>query len=310
MAGFLFTIQKPISTDAHFLKKCKTSMKKLALLFLLFILAIVGAFVWFLKNVDPVSNQIGYIDFSVSSGSNATQIGSNLYKAGLIKNPLAFKIYVQFSGVSGGIQAGEYRLSPSFNLFQIVSQLSKSPLEVKVTIPEGFDRKEIAAKFAKSLDRDQAFIDKFLVDSLKDEGYLFPDTYLVGNNATPGAIIAKMKANFDFRTADMSLTRDQVILASIIEKETKSVEERPIVAGILTNRLKVGMALQVDVAPDTYKERGLPIGPIANPGLISLKAAVSPAKTDFWYYLHDPTGLIHYAKTLDEQNVNIKKYLQ
>jgi UPF0755 protein len=285
-------------------------MKKLALLPFLFIIALVVALVWFFINVQPVVSQISYTDFSVPVGSSASQIGLSLYKAGLIKNPTIFKIYVQFSGVSDSIQAGDYRLSPSFNLFQIVSQLSKSPLEVKVTIPEGLTDSEIAAKFAKSLDQNQAFINKFLTDSEGDEGYLFPDTYLVANNATPGAIIAKMKTNFDIRTSGMNLTRDQVILASIIEKETKSVEERPIVAGILINRLNAGMALQVDIAPITYKESGLPPAPIANPGIISLTAAANPAKTDYWYYLHDSTGQIHYAKTLAEQNVNIKKYLQ
>lgn len=285
-------------------------MKKLALFPLFLVIALVGALVWFFVNVQPISSKINYVDFSVPVGSSAAQIGSGLYKKGLIKNSTVFKIYVQFSGVSDSIQAGDYRLSPSFNLFQIVSQLSKHPLDVKVTIPEGFDRSEIAAKFAKSLDQNQAFIDQFMKDSIMDEGYLFPDTYLVVNNATPGAIIAKMKSNFDIRTEGMNLTRNQVILASILEKETKSVEERPIVAGILMNRLKAGMALQVDAAPITYKEPGLPSAPIANPGLVSLTAAANPAKTDYWYYLHDSTGQIHYAKTLSEQNANIKKYLQ
>jgi UPF0755 protein len=285
-------------------------MKKLALLPFLLTLALVAGIVWFFVNVQPVSSKVSYVDFPVPVGSSATQIGSSLYKSGLVKNPTAFKIYVQFSGVSGSIQAGNYRLSPSFNLFQIVSQLGKSPLEIKVTIPEGLTDNEIATKFAKSLDQNQTFIDKFLTEAQKDEGYLFPDTYLVANNATPGAILTKMKANFDVRTTGMNLTRDQVILASIIERETKGIEERPIVAGILTNRLNAGMALQVDIAPITYKEVGLPDDPIANPGLISLQAAANPIKTDYWYYLHDPTGAIHYAKTLSEQNANIKKYLQ
>jgi UPF0755 protein len=229
--------------------------------------------------------------------------------AGLIKNATAFKIYVKFSRVSGSIQAGDYRLSPNLNLFQTVSVLVKNPEEVKVTIPEGFTNSEIATKFAKSLDQDQAFINKFLQGSQSDSGYLFPDTYSVEVNATPEAVIAKMRANFDVRTSGMNLTRNQVILASIIEKETKSVEERPIVAGILMNRLNAGMPLQVDVAPDTYKVLGLPPAPIANPGLISLRAAANPANTDYWYYLHDSSGQIHYAKTLEEQNANIKEYL-
>jgi len=276
----------------------------------LFIILIVVVLAWFLMDVRPVASQVNYVNFSVAPGSSATQIGLNLQKSGLIKNATVFKVYVQFSGVSDSIQAGEYRLSPSFNLFQIVDQLAQNPLEVKVTIPEGFDRSEIAARFAKSLDQNQTFINKFMSDSEGDEGYLFPDTYSVSNNATPGAIITKMKANFSVRTAGMKLTHDQVILASIIEKETKSVEERPIVAGILMNRLNSGMALQVDVAPNTYKERGLPASPIANPGLVSLKAAVNPAKTDYWYYLHDSSGQIHYAKTLDGQNANIDTFLK
>jgi UPF0755 protein len=285
-------------------------MKKLALLPFLFIILLAAGLLWFLMNVQPVASQINYVNFSVASGSSATQIGLNLQKSGLIKNATVFKVYVQFSGVSDSIQAGEYRLSPSFNLFQIVDQLAKNPLEVRVTIPEGFDRKEIAARFAKSLDQNQVFISKFLSDSEGDEGYLFPDTYSVANNATPGAIIAKMKANFNSRTAGMKITYKEVVLASIIERETKSVEERPIVAGILMNRLNSGMALQVDIAPITYKEKGLPASPIANPGLVSLKAAVSPANTDFWYYLHDPSGQIHYAKTLEGQNANIETYLK
>ena len=285
-------------------------MKKFALLPFIFILALVSVFIWFFVNVQSISSQISYVDFNVPVGSNATQIGTNLMKSDLIKNATAFKIYVQLTGVSSSIQAGNYRLSPSFNLFQIVSVLSKSPVEVKVTIPEGFTNSEIAAKFAKSLNQNQVFINKFLSKSKGDEGYLFPDTYSVDENATPGAIIAKMKANFDTRTAGKNYTRNQVILASIIEKETKSVEERPIVAGILMNRLNSGMPLQVDVAPETYKTAGLPVAPIANPGLVSLEAAANPANTDYWYYLHDSSGQIHYAKTLEEQDANIKEYLK
>lgn len=285
-------------------------MQKLALLPFLFILALAAVVIWVYVNTTPISSQTSYVDFTVPAGTGASQIGLNLKNAGLIKNAQVFRYYVQFSGISSNIQAGDYRLSPNFSLFQIVDILSKSPLEVRVTIPEGFTRAEVAAKFAKSLDQGQSFVDQFLLNSRGDEGYLFPDTYLVANNATPGAVIAKMKLNFDSRTAGMNFTKNQVILASIIEKETKSIEERPIVAGILMNRLNAGMALQVDVAPETYKKTGLPTAPIANPGLISLEAAANPVKTDYWYYLHDATATIHYAKTLDEQNSNIKTYLK
>ena len=286
-------------------------MKKL-ILFLpfLFFLFLALVTIWIFRDSQPVDPSGEYVSFSIKSGSSAMQIGFDLKQKALIRNSTLFKMYIQFSGLSSSIQAGDYRLSPSLNLFQIVDQLAKKPLEIKVTIPEGFNREEIATKFAKSLGQNQSFIDQFLVESEDYEGYLFPDTYLISNTATPEAVIAKMRMNFDLRVDSLNPTREQIILASIIEKETKSVEERPIVAGILNNRLKVGMPLQVDVAPITYKEKGLPDAPIANPGLVSIKAAVNPSETDFWYYLHDPSGKIHYARTLEEQNRNINEFLR
>ncbi len=280
---------------------------------------------------------------------DASQIGNSLFKNGLIKNPTVFKVYVQFSGIAGRIQAGDYRLSPGFNLFQVASVLSKAPLEVKVTIPEGFRREEVAVKFAKSLDQGSSFTAEFLDETGQDEGYLFPDTYLVSGNATPGAIINKMKSNFNTKVDSLKpensgLSESElIILASIIERETKTDEERPVVAGILLNRLDKGWPLQVDstvqyaVATarcksfltsctwwqppgsadleikspfNTYKNAGLPPSPIANPGLSSIKAAYNPEKTDYFFYLHDSQGQIHYAHTLEEQDANIKKYLQ
>lgn len=285
-------------------------MKKLALLFLFLIVVISIPLFWVFINILPASSAINKITFNIPKGSGASQIGQSLFEKGIIKNPIIFKVYVQYSGISSNIQAGDYSLSPSYNLFQIVDILSKTPLSTKVTIPEGFTHQEIAEKFAKSLNRDKSFVNEFLTLSKNDEGYLFPDTYLVPNNISPKVIIEKMKAEFESKTQKLKPTRDQVILASIIERETKGIEERPVVAGILTNRLNAGMALQVDIAPITYKEVGLPTAPIANPGLVSIEAAVRPSRTDYWYYLHDPSGTIHYAKTLDEQNININKYLR
>jgi UPF0755 protein len=133
-----------------------------------------------------------------------------------------------------------------------------------------------------------------------------------------------------------------VTLASIIERETKKDEERGVVAGILLNRLEIGMGLQADATVqyaiatincqgvttdcdwwpqlskenltvnspfNTYRFRGLPPAPIANPGMSSLKAAINPQATDYLYYLHDPEGIIHYAVTLAEHNENVRKYL-
>ncbi len=286
------------------------SMKKFAITFLLLLLMLGGFAYWIVVNTYPVSKTEDFTSFTVIPGSNATQIGTNLFKAGLIKNPTVFKLYMQFSGSSFNIQAGSYKLSPSLNLFQTVGILSNAPVSIKVTIPEGFDNSEIAARFTKSLNKNEAFKSEFLNLSKSDQGYLFPDTYSFEESASPAAIIAKMKANFETRTKGLNITRERVTLASVIEKETKGLEERPIVAGILLNRLNANMPLQVDVAPETYQRPGLPDNPIANPGLASIKAAVNPAKTNYWYYIHDSSGTIHYAKTLDEQNENINKYLR
>ena len=130
-------------------------MKKFALIPFLFVFAVVAILIWFFINTGAVSTQTTYVNFDVLTGDSAVQIGRNLQSAGLIKNSTAFKFYAQFSGLSNRIQAGDYRLSPSFNLFQIVDTLAKAPVEVRVTIPEGLRREEIADRFAKNLDQNQ-----------------------------------------------------------------------------------------------------------------------------------------------------------
>lgn len=176
-----------------------------------------------------------------------------------------------------------------------------------------------------------------------NEGYLFPDTYLIPKDATVEMIIKQMRDNFDQKYAEINvpnfkLTKPQiVILASLIEREAITDEERPIIAGILMNRLNAGIALQVDatiqyakgqnpitkkwwepvvldeyksVVSDynTYLHAGLPSGPICNPGIKSLSAAANPANTNYLYYLHDKNRIIRYATTLQEHEMNIQKY--
>lgn len=296
--------------DGWRLYTCFTEkMKKLVLIPLVLTIAVVAFVIWIFINVQPVNYIKLIYKFNVPKGATVTQIGNSLYEQKLIRNVFVFKTYIQLSGLSNSIQFGDYQLSPSMDMFRIVKVLTNPAPLLKVTIPEGFTYSEIAAKFAKGLNKDKAFENEFIKNAKDDEGYLFPDTYLVGGDATPGAIIKEMKAEFEKKTGNLKPTRDQVILASIIERETKGEEERPIVSGILMNRLKIGMALQVDVAPVTYQKTGLPDAPIANPGLVSIKAAINPEITEYLYYLHDPTGQIHYARSLEAHNANIKKYL-
>jgi UPF0755 protein len=173
------------------------------------------------------------------------------------------------------------------------------------------------------------------------EGFLFPDTYEFSPSATPEDIVRKMLANFNRKlTPDLreAIKREGktifeiVTMASLIEKEVRSQKDKKLVSGILWKRLKYGIPLQVDAtityitgkktteilydelsidSPyNTYKYRGLPIGPISNPGLESIKAAVYPQESDYWYYLSAPDGTTLFSKTLKEHNLKRKKYLR
>ena len=183
---------------------------------------------------------------------------------------------------------------------------------------------------------------------MRSEGYMFPDTYLIPRDATASAIAQMFLDNFNAKVTPQmkadalktGLTFNQTItLASIVEREGRTNADRPMIAGILLNRLKLSMPLQVDAtlqyaigyqpfekswwkseisADDknvdspynTYTNTGLPPGPISNPGLDSIKAAIYPTASDYLYYLHDKAGDVHYAKTIEEHDANIQKYLQ
>jgi len=322
-------------------------MKKFLLLVFLLVLIFVGGIFWFYKNSKPVNTTEKFTYFIVAKGASASQIGSKLEKAGLIKSALAFKIYLQFTGKANTLQTGEFRLTPSYSLFQTLEALFKGPVELWVTIPEGLRREEVAQKFATTLNKDGSFVADFLEESKGEEGYLFPETYLFPRDAEAVNIVKKMKNTFDEKVKGLKNNsglsfEEAMVLASLIERETKTGDERSIVSGILINRLNAAWPLQTDASVqyavastkysvqstkfdwwpiltladlsikspyNTYKNQGLPPTPIASPGLSAIKAALEPTESEYWYYIHDAKGQIHYAKTLSEHNANISKYL-
>lgn len=310
-------------------------MKKIFLtVCILGVLVLAGFLYWFYGSAQAVSRDNNLQNFVIEKGMSATLIGQNLQKEGLIKSPIALKIYLKISGLSSSLQKGEFRLSPNMNLFQIVDALQKSPIETWTTIPEGLRHEEIAMRFAQSLNKNQEFIDEFITISKGKEGYLFPDTYLFPKEVSAKVVVDKMLSNFDLKTKILNLNYEQIILASLLERETKTDPERPIVAGIILNRLNNGWPLQIDASVqygigtsknwwpiltlndleqpskyNIYMNTGYPPTPIANAGLSSLNAAANPVSTDYFFYIHDPSGQIHYAKTLSEHNANIRKYL-
>src|SRR4030042_5815470 len=323
------------------------------LVLLLSFLLVIGVFLWWRNVSTPVSSSEETIDFLIVRGKSASQIGELLYQKGLIKSPLAFKFYVQLTGRSDKIQAGEFRLSYSYTLEEIVEALSGLPLELWTTIPEGLRREEVVERFIDGLEKqDQeaiGFREEFLKASDNLEGYLFPDTSLFPREVKASNVVSAMKNTFDQKITEIGNNypegfsqEDIVILASLIEREALTKEERPIIAGILYNRLKNNWLLQVDAAIqyavgsascqmlnakcdnwwpiltkedleidslyNTYKYPGIPPTPISNPGFESLKAAASPVPSGYFFYIH-ADGKIYYAKTLEEHNSNVKKYL-
>ena len=337
------------------------SIKKGGKIALFFITAVflLGLFLfgWWRKNTSPVSPIQEETVFIVTRGSSTNQIGEKLYDKGLIRNPFVFRVYVQFLASQNNMNFGEFILSPSMNISEIVDTLQGKPVEIWITIPEGLRLTQMVEVFVNNLkksgDDAEVFRREFLEKSQGREGLLFPDTYLFPPDASASLVVDKMSLTFELKVIrglenEINESRyglDEImIMASIIEREAKTNEERPLVAGILWKRIETpGWLMQADATlqyavanarcpqykPDcnwwpiltkedmgidsyynSYKHDGLPPAPIASPGLSSIKAALNPQLSDYWFYIHDLEGKIHFAKTLDEHNINISKYLR
>lgn len=319
-------------------------MKKILITIGLIILIIIFLFIYYKEGTLPVNSQDKTAKiFVIRRGENVTQIAKNLEKEGLIRNRVVFYFIVKQLRIDKKIQAGDFRLSPSMNLYEIAKTLTKGTLDIWVTIIEGLRKEEIAQIFSKELNLPESEFIK-----IAKEGYLFPDTYLIPKNATIKTVIAILTKNFNSKynqalqkkAKEKGLTDEEVIiLASLVEREAKFNEDRPLVASVILNRLKNQMKLDIDATVqyalgyqsdektwwkknltkedleidspyNTYKYPGLPPTPICNPGLASIKAILEAPETDYFYYLSDKFGKIHFAKTLDEHNQNIRKYLR
>jgi UPF0755 protein len=321
----------------------------LASLFFVALIVIVMAGSFYAQPVNKGDNSRK--EFVIAQGENLDQIASDLSKAGLIRSRTVFKVVVLIKNLSKKIQAGYFSLTPAQSTGEIAVRLTKASVrQVWVTIPEGLRREEVANlvldKLVESKMPHHFDPEEFIRLTAKLEGRLFPNTYALAPNVTTQDVIEKLNGEFAKVVAALNIPADQlnrvVTLASIVEREAGSDEERSEVAGVLTNRLKAGAALRVDASVqyaissarcriricdwwpksltrtdiafassyNTYQNPGLPPGPIDNPGKASLEAALKPKATKYWYYLHDSSGQIHYAVTLEEHNQNICTYLK
>jgi UPF0755 protein len=284
--------------------------------------------------------------FEVRRNTSLREVAQELGSYGLIRSSLAFEIYVRLDFKHRMPKAGWYQLSPGMSGSMIVRELQRgTPREVRITIPEGLNIKEMANLLAEKGYVDQK---KFLAvagdsnlirESLGEdlaadvsglpEGYLFPDTYNFMLPVTETKIISTMLRRFrtvfeeNFGNVPADKRRELVIIASLVETEARKSEDRPIIAGIFDNRLRIGMRLEscatvqyvlgthkhlyykdlkVESPYNTYLHYGLPPGPIASPGLASLKAAANPEPVRFKYFVAKPDGSHVFSETLAEHN--------
>lgn len=287
---------------------------------------------------------------SIPPGTSVKRIASILAEAGLIKEDIRFLLLAKFSGLGKKLQAGEFKIETNALPKEVLFALATDkPVTYKITIPEGLNVFEIASLLEKrkwstvenflSLTQDATFIEELGLKGLqKLEGYLFPDTYyFTRSDLRAKKIIKKMVDRFNVVWQELSAaettTPDRektVILASIVEKETGSPDERGLIAGVFLNRLNLGMKLQSDPTVlygltdgaekitkkhlkqntpyNTYVIKGLPVGPICNPGAQALGAVLSPETSKYLYFVSKNDGTHKFSANLREHNKAVIKY--
>lgn len=286
----------------------------------------------------------------IMPGQNLSTIVNYLNNTGMIKNPVKFKLLARIKGCDKKIKAGEYLLSSSMSPIQILKTMASGKvLLYKITIPEGYNLKQVASIIAKTklgteedflrAATDSSLVHKHGINAKTFEGYLFPETYHFPKDITPEKIIAAMVERFrlifnqkwEKQAKDLNLSIHQVItLASIIEKETGVSLEQPVISSVFHNRLKKRMRLESDPTViyglknfdgnitqkhlaaqtpyNTYTIKGLPPGPIANPGSKAIEAALYPSETDFLYFVSKKDRTHKFSTNIKDHNKAVRKY--
>lgn len=323
-------------------KKRTLSQRKITSAILVLLVLVIGSFALAVSYLTSPANSSDTSNsrFTIAKGESISSIANNLQTNNFIRSATAFKVYIRVYDLTSSIQAGEHIVSPSLSLPEIVEALSSGHSDIWVTIPEGLRNEEIVEILSSSLDIDEAL----LTPAVKGkQGFLYPDTYLIPLGLSPEEIIAILESNYESKLSSLrplinstGYSENEIVtLASIIERETLTDDEKPIVAGILLKRMANGWALETDATiqyiigspgewwpvptiPDrqisspynTYENTGLPPTPISNPGLESIRSVLYPIDTDYWFYLHDRSGIIHYGSTLEDHNQNIENYIR
>ncbi|KKR78619.1 MAG: Aminodeoxychorismate lyase [Candidatus Nomurabacteria bacterium GW2011_GWA2_40_9] len=266
----------------------------------------------------PKDFQVGII-VNIPEGTSLQKISHDFKDGNLIRSRIMFEAFVISYGGEKRILPGDYLFEKKLSVEEVARRIStgkRNLAPIKLTIPEGYNIREIIE--ISSIKIQNFNRENFLTLTKDKEGYLFPDTYFFFTTDNEQDLFDIMIDNYEkkvspLRTKIISLGKTEkeiIIMASIIEREAIGDIDRGYISGILWNRLKIGMALQVDAAPLTYKVKGLPESPISNPGLLAINASMYPQSSPYLFYLHGKDGKIHYAKTFDEHRQNKLKYLK
>lgn len=262
--------------------------------------------------------------FEVERGTGAGAIASELESLGIIDSDFWFNVYSRLFDDPSSYQAGEFLLTYGMSYKDISETLKNAKSnQISVTFPEGLTVREMGVILENQMGID---LDLWLATASDYEGYLFPDTYFFPVGASADQIALTMRENFNRKTEALNLDAEDVIVASIIEKEVRKLSEMKAVSDIIRKRLEIGMPLQmdstvnyvtggnrpsvtfedleVDSPYNTYRNAGLPPGPISNPGLNALEASVNPTSNPYYFFLTDPLGNVYYAETFEGHVAN------
>ncbi len=312
---------------------------------LLFLMVVVAAgVVAFYVYVPYGPSQETFVDITAGTGTEA--MAAQLERAGIVRSRYAFEALKVAHG--GALKAGEYRFDHAVPVTEVYARIRRGDVYTRtLVIPEGFNIFDIAqaveaaglgskADFLAAERQHTELIRQWSPGATSLEGYLFPDTYRFSRHATAQSMLAAMVKRFGQMVAKMGVGGDVsrvVTMASLVEKEVHIDAERPVVAGVFENRLAAGMPLQTDPAVayasllrgtwtgvihqselhsdsayNTYAHAGLPPGPICNPGVAALKAAMHPATTDYLYFVADASGATRFARDMKGHEAQVAAF--
>jgi len=289
-------------------------------------------------------------EISFPPGSGIRKLANELETGGVIRSSWHFVLMTRLRGDAHRLKAGEYRFSDGMTPDLILRKIVSGEVDYrKFTLPEGYSVYQAAelleqqGYFRKDVFlekcRNKALLLRLGLNEASAEGYLYPATYNLPRGGSEEQLLEQMIGQFNNSYVAIKgdgagqLSRHRIItLASIIEKEAVSAEEKPLISSVFHNRLRIGMPLQSDPTAvygvraftgkvskadierpspyNTYLNKGLPPGPIGNPGRDAVKAAMSPAETDYLYFVARQDGTHQFSRTLEEHNRAVARFLK